>query len=333
MKPSLPTIDSPLAFREILYSFQVSRIILSAYELDIFSHIGTNGITSEVIANSIKTNPRATDRLLNALCVIGLLKKSKSQFYNPEFSEKYLSRKSPYYLRGFHHTINMWNTWTTLTEVVRTGKTQRGLLTSSKSDNWVEAFIGAMHERASLQAKDLIDKLPLENIHHMLDIGGGSGVYAMEFVKKHPANTATVFDLPDIIPITKNYVEKENLTKYFGFLEGDYNSDSLGKGYDFTFLSAIVHINSPDENRLLIKKCFNALNPGGLIAIQDQLMREDRTEPYAGALFAINMLVATEHGDTYTEDEIRNWMLDAGFLEIIRIETFNNAMLVGRKVN
>jgi 2-polyprenyl-3-methyl-5-hydroxy-6-metoxy-1,4-benzoquinol methylase len=167
----------------------------------------------------------------------------------------------------------------------------------------------------------------------MLDIGGGSGVYAMEFVKKHQANTATVFDLPDIIPITKNYVEKENLTKYFGFLDGDYNSDSLGKGYDFTFLSAIVHINSPDENRLLIKKCFNALNPGGLIAIQDQLMSEDRTEPYAGALFAINMLVGTEHGDTYTEDEIRNWMLDAGFLEIIRIETFNNAMLVGRKVN
>jgi ubiquinone/menaquinone biosynthesis C-methylase UbiE len=332
MKPSQLSIDSPLAFRELIYSFQVSRIVLSAYELDIFSHINSNGSASSEVANTIETDPRATDRLMNALCAIGFLSKTNYHFYNSGFSAKFLSRKSPDYLKGFHHTINMWDTWTTLTEVVRTGKTQRGLLKSSKRDDWAEAFIGAMHERASLQAKDLIDKLPLENIRHMLDIGGGSGVYAMEFVKKNQSNTATVFDLPEIIPITKKYIEKEGLTKCFGFLAGDYHSDSLGQDYDFTFLSAIVHINSQDENRLLVKKCFNALNPGGIIVIQDQLMSEDRTQPYAGALFAINMLVGTERGDTYTEDEIHNWMTEAGFSEIIRIETFNNAMLLGKKV-
>jgi hypothetical protein len=332
MKPHLPNIDSPLAFRELIYSFQVSRIILSAYELDIFSQIATQGNTSAEVSKAIKTNPRATDRLMNALCAIGFLSKNNNLFYNSDFCTKYLSRNSPSYLKGFHHTINMWDTWTTLTEVVRTGKTQRGLLKSSKREDWAESFIGAMHERASLQAKDLIDKLPLENIRHMLDIGGGSGVYAMEFVKKHPDNIATVIDLPEIIPITKKYVEKEGLISRFEFMARNYNKDSYGKGYDFTFLSAIVHINSDEENRLLVKKCFDASNQGAIIVIQDQLMSEDRTQPYAGALFAINMLVGTEHGDTYTENEIRTWMNEAGFSEIIRIETFNNAMLVGRKV-
>jgi ubiquinone/menaquinone biosynthesis C-methylase UbiE len=333
MKPSNPSIESPLAFRELIYSFQVSRIILSAYELDIFSQINNNnGSASTEVANALETDPHATDRLMNALCAIGFLNKNDNRFYNTEFSSKYLSRKSKDYLKGFHHTINMWDTWTHLTEVVRTGKTQRGLTKSSKREDWAESFIGAMHERASLQAKDLIDKLPLDNIRHMLDIGGGSGVYAMEFVKKNAANTATVFDLPEIIPITRKYVENEGLTKCFGFIAGDYNSDSIGKDFDFTFLSAIVHINSQDQNRLLVKKCFDVLNPGGIIVIQDQLMNEDRTQPYAGALFAINMLVGTECGDTYTEDEIRSWMTEAGFSEIIRIETFNNAMLVGKRI-
>jgi hypothetical protein len=331
MKSIQPSIHSPIAFRELIYSFQASRIILTAYELDIFSHITPGGSTSTVVANAIKTNPLATDRLMNAVCAIGLLTKKNSLFFNTPFAAQYLSLQSPDYLRGFHHTLNMWDTWTTLTEVVRTGKTQRNISKLVKRDDWVESFIGAMHERAALHAKNVIDKLPLENIHHMLDIGGGSGVYAIEFVKKHPSNRASVFDLPEIIPITQKYVEKEGLGSNFSYMAGDYNSDDLSTGYDLAFMSAIIHINSPDENRLLIKKCFDALNPKGIIAIQDHLMNPDRTQPYAGALFAINMLVGTEQGDTYTEDEITSWLHEAGFSDIIRIETFNNAMLVGRK--
>jgi hypothetical protein len=331
MKPGQPTIDSPLAFRELIYSFQASRIILSAYELDIFSHIPDKGNTSASIATAIDANPRATDRLMNALCAIGFLNKKDDLFFNTAFTAQYLNRQSPDYLKGFHHTINMWDTWTTLTEVVRSGKTQRQKIQSRKRDDWSESFIGAMHERASLQAKQLVDKLPLENIRHMLDIGGGSGVYAMEFVMNNPSNEATVFDLPEIIPITKTYVEKAGLTNRFSYKAGDYNRDSFGRGYDLAFLSAIVHINSAEENRLLIRKCFAALNPKGIIAIQDHLMSADRTQPYAGALFAINMLVGTDSGDTYTEEELHSWLHEAGFSDIIRIETFNNAMLVGRK--
>jgi ubiquinone/menaquinone biosynthesis C-methylase UbiE len=331
MIPNQPSIDSPLAFRELIYSFQVSRIILSAYELDVFSQITPQGNTSSSIAKIIRTNPRATDRLMNAICAIGLLRKKDNLFFNSTFAGQYLSRQSPDYLRGFHHTLNMWDTWTTLTEVVRTGKTQRRLLKPSKREDWAESFIGAMHERASLQAKDVINKLPLQNIHHMLDIGGGSGVYAMEFVKKNPGNKATVFDLPEVIAITKKYVEKEGLTEYFSYSEGDYHSVEFGKGYDLAFLSAIIHINSPDENKHLLKKCYESLNPNGIIAIQDHLMNTDRTQPYAGALFAINMLVGTERGDTYTEDEIRSWLINAGFTDITRTETLNNAMMIGRK--
>ncbi len=330
MKPEIK-ISSPEQLREILFGFRVSRVILTAYELDIFTHVAPDGSASESVAKNVKTDARATDRVMNALCAIGLLEKKNKKFHHTVFSGKFLSKKSPQYLQGLMHTANMWDTWSTMTEMVRTGKTQRDKVKSRKSDSFSEAFIGAMHERAALQAKGVLDKLKLKGIRHFLDIGGGSGVYAMDFVKRDPEKKATVFDLPDIIPITKKYIKKEGLTSRFSFICGDYNKDAFGKGYDMAFLSAVIHINSSKQNAKLVKKCFDALNAGGQIVIQDHVMDEDRTSPYGGALFAMNMLVATECGDTYTESEIKGWLKEAGFSEIKRIETFNNAMIVGRK--
>lgn len=327
----MKSIENPEQLREILFGFRISRVILTAYELDIFTHVSLAGSTSKEVAGKIKADARATDRLMNAVSAIGLLEKRSNKFYNTVFAGTYLSQKSPDYLQGLLHNVSMWDTWSTMTEAVKTGKSQRHKVESRKQENFSEAFIGAMHERAYRQAKDVLDKLDLREIRHFLDIGGGSGVYSMDFVRRNKDNKATVFDLPEIIPITKKYVKKEGLSREIGFIGGDYNTDDLGSGYDMAFLSAVVHINSPEQNRKLAKKCFAALNPGGMIVIQDHVMDEDRTSPFSGALFAMNMLVATECGDTYTESEIRKWLLDAGFSKIKRVETLNNAMIIGKK--
>ncbi|MCK9612790.1 MAG: methyltransferase [Bacteroidales bacterium] len=330
MKPAF-NINKPEQLREIISAFRISRIILTAYELDIFSHIATQGSESQEICQKIKTDARATDRIMNALCAIGLLQKRKQKFYNTPFSSEYLSRSSSNYLKGLMHSVSMWDTWSTMTEMIRTGKSQRKKVKSRKNTNWSEAFIGAMHERAHKQAKALLDKLNLTEVRYFLDIGGGSGVYAMEFVKRNNKNKATIFDLPDIIPITKKYVKLEGLEKRISFICGDYNKNGFGSGYDMAFLSAIIHINSPAQNHKLIKKCYNALNRGGQIVIQDHVMDEDRTSPFGGALFAMNMLVSTEHGDTYTEREISDWLKNEGFSGVKRTETFNNAMITAMK--
>jgi len=331
MKSGKQSFSSEKGFRDTLYAFQTSRVILTAYELDIFSNIITEGATSKDIAKALRTDLRATDRLMNALCAIGLLRKKDSIFYNSDFSGFYLSKRSPGYLKGFGHTVNMWNTWSNLTEVVRTGKSIARKPQANTSNNWAESFIGAMHERAKENARHVIGLIPLYGIQSMLDIGGGSGVYSMEFVKRDSKNKATVFDLPDIIPITKKYVDDAELTKQFSYIKGNYNEDALGTGYDMIFLSAIVHINSAEQNLALVKKCYDALNKNGLIVIQDHLMEDDRSAPFAGALFALNMLVGTEHGDTYTETEIRDWYKKAGFSKTERVDTFNNGMIIGRK--
>ena len=129
---------------------------------------------------------------------------------------------------------------------------------------------------------------------------------------------AVVFDLPSIVPITKNYIDQEGFSGSVTTMAGDYLKDDFGKGFDLILLSAVIHINSSEENVSLVKRSVKAMDPGGQLVILDHIMNEERTVPEVGAIFTINMLVGTEKGDTYTESEIKSWMKDAGLQNIQR---------------
>lgn len=321
--------QTPQQFRELVYGFQQSRIILTAYELDIFSVIGQKPKTSKHIAETLETHARATDRLLNALVAIGLLHKQDGLFSNTAFSAKYLDKNSAEYLYGYFHTLNMWNTWTGLTDVVKTGKCRPRK--EKNAPHWTRNFIAAMHERAQMQAETVVEKIPVDHPGKLLDIGGGSGAYSFAFLRQQKAVTATIFDLPEVLEQTKDYAEASGMSSRIHYIPGNYHRDPFGEGYDLIFLSAVIHINSPEENQQLILKCAKALNPGGQVVVQDHVMSPERTSPLAGAFFALNMLVATEGGDTYTEEEIRGWMQKAGLGGFQMIPTLNNAMIIGTK--
>jgi ubiquinone/menaquinone biosynthesis C-methylase UbiE len=189
-----------------------------------------------------------------------------------------------------------------------------------------------MHDRASKQAPTVVAQLDLSGALRVLDVGGGSGTYAMAFARARQEISATVFDLPNVVPLTKAHVEEERLSDRVSIVSGDYLTDDLGTDFDLVFLSAIVHSNSIEQNRLLIQKCARALRPGGQVIVLDFIMDEDRTRPAQGALFALNMLVGTESGDTYTEVEVRAWMDEAGLSGVTRRETaFGTSLIVGKK--
>ena len=322
----------PEEIRALANSFQQSRILLTAIELDLFSLLDKKVLSSSNVAEKIKTDARATDRLMNALVALGFLRKVHGKFYNAENASQYLVKGKPEFMGGLFHSLGLWQTWSTLTDAVKKGTSVAERKPSPSGIEWQEAFIAAMHYRGVKEAKILAMMLDLSRAKRMLDVGGGSGTFAMEFVKQNSQMTATVFDLPDIIPITKKYVEQENLTHKVNFLSGDYLEDDFGKGYDLIFLSAIVHINSYDENTQLIEKCYNALNSGGQIIIKDWVMNDDRTEPAGGAFFALNMLVGTRSGDTYTEKEMREWLATSGIQKIERKNTsYGFSLIIGYK--
>jgi len=127
---------------------------------------------------------------------------------------------------------------------------------------------------------------------------------------------ATLFDLPDVIEMARARLQEEGLLHRVTLVGGSYAMQELPGGHDLALLSAIIHSNSPEENLDLYRKVFRALKPGGRILIRDHVMNEDRTCPRAGALFAVNMLVGTSGGGTYTYGEIESGLAQAGFGKI-----------------
>lgn len=311
---------NPSTIREFAASFQKSRILLSGFELDIFTNVEESGTTNNQIAHSLHLDVHACERLLNALVSLGFLTKQNNLFFNTPESFSFLSRKSPDYLGGLMHTNHLWNTWSYLTQVVKTGVSAHPAEIHERGEEWLSSFINAMHDRAKKQAPQQLAKIDLSGIKSLLDVGGGSGAYTMEFFSKKPEIEATVFDLPDVVPITKKYIDKEGFSGKIKTFTGDYTTDELPEGFDLVFLSAIIHSNSLETNQSLINKCFHALNKNGKIIIQDWIMNHDRTQPTSGAVFAINMLVGTEAGDCYTEKEVTEMLVGAGFTNISRIE-------------
>nr|HMN25764.1 methyltransferase dimerization domain-containing protein [Ignavibacteriaceae bacterium] len=146
-------IKSSEDIRQLANAFRESRTLLSAIELKIFTVLDTHLMTSEVVSKEINTDHRATDRLMNALCGMGILKKVKAKFYNSDLSSKYLIEGKPDFMGGLFHTNHLWNSWSHLTESVKKGNSVIGNQNKIEKDEWVDAFIGAMHYRGVKQGK------------------------------------------------------------------------------------------------------------------------------------------------------------------------------------
>jgi SAM-dependent methyltransferase len=322
---------SPKPIMEMATAFQRSRPLLTAFELGLFTVLNSEARTSDETAAALETEPRATDRLMNALVGLGLLDKHEGRFRNTPLAEAYLVRGRPEYIGGLGHTNHMWDTWSRMTDVVRAGHPVGLGDINDRGDAWLRPFIAAMHSRARQTASEVVGVLDLDGVSRVLDVGGGSGAYAMAFVRARRGISAVVFDLPNVIPLTKTYISQEGLSAEVTTSTGDYLTAPLGDLFDVVFMSAVIHSNAPDDNRLLFRKAAHALNPGGQLVVQDFLMNEQRDGPLMAALFALNMLVGTPEGDTYTESEVRSWMTEAGCRTAVRKDTsFGTNLIIGR---
>jgi cyclopropane fatty-acyl-phospholipid synthase-like methyltransferase len=150
----------------------------------------------------------------------------------------------------------------------------------------------------------------------MLDVGGGSGAYAIAFARANSALRADILDLATVEPIAQRHIDEAGVADRVKVRAGDLRTDQLGVGYDLVFVSAICHMLSPEENLDLLARCHAALAPGGRVVVQDFILEPDKTAPRFAALFALNMLVGTRAGSSYSEPEYAGWLGAAGLEQI-----------------
>jgi (2Fe-2S) ferredoxin/SAM-dependent methyltransferase len=319
----------PDELAERIRAFQDSRAILSAVELDLFAHVG-GGATATDVARKAGTDPRATEMLLGAMAALGLLEKRNGRFVNTAISARFLVPGGKDDARAAtRHYLSTWDRWSRLTEAVRSGTALAHVeLAERDPERWTRPFIAAMHHRAALAAPMLVRSVGTAGVKRMLDVGGGSGVFAIAFAAASPELTAEVFDLPTVLPLTREYVAAAGLEGRVGLRSGDLRTDDFGSGWDVILLSAVCHMLGEEENRDLIRRCAAALAPKGRLVVSDFLLNEEGTGPKSAALFSLNMLVATPRGASYTESAYTGWMREAGLGSIRKVTLPGPADLV-----
>jgi (2Fe-2S) ferredoxin/predicted O-methyltransferase YrrM len=306
----------PDEISEMIRGFMPSRAILTALELDLFTAIGEGG-TATKVAGKIQCDVRATEMLLNALAGLKLLQKAGATYTNTPLAARFFVEGTPDSARTAQlHMANLWKSWSTLTEAVKAGTS----IVSHTGNGSVKPFIAAMDHNARGRAGAVAQAVGVNGAKRMLDLGGGSATYSIAFAKAAPGLHAEVVDLADVLPIAQDYIRKAGMADRITTREGDMLTVALDAGkYDLVLLAAICHMFSPEENRQLIARAYQALAPRGRIVISDFILEADKTAPRFGALFALNMLVNTRAGSSYSEPEYDAWLKAAGFGEIKRV--------------
>jgi len=302
------------ALLEIAESFMAACVLGAAAELDLFTLLADQPASAEQITTRIKGDRRCTEVLLDAAVSLDLLDKNDGIYTTPQPLIPYLtSSGKETALPMVLHRMNVLRGWVQLPWVAKSGVPfpRQSSIRGPLADR--EAFVAAMHSVSGPIADDVITRWGPPNFTHALDVGGASGSWTLALLRAMPGARATLFDLPDAVKQARERIGPTEYNDRVTLTVGDFYRDELPNGVDLAFVSAIVHQHSRQHNRELFQKIHRALEPGGTIAIRDVVMDTDHTTPQFGALFAVNMIVNTDTGTTFSFEELAEDLQTTGF--------------------
>lgn len=319
--PGAPVTPVPLM--QIATGFWAFKTLAAAHELDLFTRLaGGAETTAPELARELGIEQRPAEMLLTGCASLGLLERGHHGYRNTPLSERFLVRGARYYFGGLVTMFDrrLYPGWAELTEAIRTNRPttwdpERERSMFEREDPAVlETFWEAMHSLSGFTARTLAEAIDLDAATRLLDVGGGSGAFAIELCRRYPSLRATVFDLPHVIDIPADKIADAELRDRIAVQGGDFFADALPPGHDVHVYSMIMHDWNQEHDRLLLRKSFDALPSSGTIIISELLVDDDKSGPAAAALMSLNMLIETE-GRNYTASEYTAWLTDAGFVE------------------
>lgn len=315
------------------------RVLVTALELKVFDAFEGAPATAAQISKRVKASARGTVMLLDELAALKFLKKSRDSYKLQPEAELYLVSSSQVYMGGMlQHAFELAQSWENLTEVVRTGKP---VFQVDKTEQGAEFFkklvaglYAASYASSNLLLAELEGKGPKgRKTLDVLDVAAGSAAWSLPFAEKLKAHV-TVLDLPVVVDVARQFVSQHKMEAQYDYKEGDLRKLNFGtEKFDVIILGHIVHSEGAKWGEKLISKCGKALRKGGLLLIPDMVPNDQRTEPEFPLLFALNMLVNTSEGSTYTPSEYKAWIKSAGlkFDWVIPAEKIGTQVVVARK--
>jgi precorrin-6B methylase 2 len=307
---------TPQRISQLAWGYAAPLILEAAIRNDVFDTLEASPMSVEELSAVTGASTRGLTAIVNALCGLELLDKDQHGRYllTPE-SATFLVRGKPAFMGGLilHTSEQLIPKWLSLNEVVRTGRPATAVNQEQDGSEFFEQFVSDIFPMSYPSAQALAAALHLDQ-GRVLDLAAGSGVWGIALAQSSPGVRVSAVDWPTVLPVTEKTAVRFGLEDRFTFIPGDLLSADFGFGYDVATLGHILHSEGEARSRKLLEKTWDALAPGGTIAIAEFLVNQDRKGPVNGLFFAVNMLVNTDEGSTYSFEEISDWLLDAGFV-------------------
>ncbi len=329
-------MDTRARLDQISAGYQDAIILLAANHLGVFAQLAHGPCRVGELAEKLSLDARALDLVLHALTAAGVVeRRDDGGFRLPQEMAAFLDPAGPQTMASIlDHHHHLLDRWVHLADVVRTGKPAA---TEERSGGELRAFIGGMKDISRRSSVEVAQALPeLGRCRSVLDLGGGPGTAAITFCRQWPHMTAMVFDLAEVVAIAQAEIDAAGLTERVLVKAGDFHTDEIlrpGEApFEAVYVSNIIHSLDPGETSALLAKAVDVLAPGGLLIVKDFFLDDTRTAPAQAARFAVNMLVGTPGGKSYTWSETEALLHRLGVRNHRRLPVAAvSGLLVGRR--
>ena len=302
----LPRVESDFSELNNLYFGTIaSRLMMTAIGMKIFDHL-EQPMTSQETAKALATDPGNTELMLDALCACHLISKKNGEYRNQQATSVFLVCGKPAYLGDWFQQADEANLpfLDSLADKIKFGPGDTPEDENMNSEAYCERYT-ASHAATSLggiagHIAEQITALPaFQNCKTMLDLGGGPAINAMAVAQENSQLRVTVFDRPSIAPLARSYIDAYGFSDRITAMGGDYLKDSLGQGYDLIMITDTLYYEDQEIDPVL-RKCHEALNPGGRLAAIHAVLTDERTRPVN---LVLDLLTETMSGQAHMPEK------------------------------
>lgn len=316
----MKSIETAEDISVLAFGFMASKALFAALHVDVFGALAGGPKTIKGLAAATKVPPTRMETLVTALVSIGLLVREGDKVKNGPASEQYLVRDGANYFGDylrFQIDRQMYPFMEHLDRVL-IGDSD-GVEFANYAD-WMadkgqaEMFSRSQHSGSLGPGAVLAKRLALsESATSMLDVGGGSGAFSIMFCKRYPNLRATVLDFPNVIEVGKSFVAEEKMGDRVDFVAADGTTADWPTHQDVVLMSYLFSGVPEEAIPDLCTEAFRVLKPGGLVAVHDFMVGDDRSGPPLAALWQLQHMVYTPNGVGLTPGFVRKALLKSGF--------------------
>ncbi len=313
-------------YRDGLYAVDV--LTAAICHLDLFGHLASRPSDLPTLCKALEIQRRPADVMLTLFTAMGLLENRGGVFYLTKMAGEHLVKSSPWFIGPYFGSVKERPVCRDILNVLRTGhasnfaslRDEKQWSKAMEDDAFANSFTAAMDCRGVFLSRSVAANLDCAKHHRLLDIAGGSGVYACAIVARHAHLRAAVLEKPPVDRVTRRNLETRGFADRVDVIAGDMLNELLPEGFDMHLFSNVLHDWDEDRVRHLLKKSADALPAGGMIIIHDAHINADKTGPLPVAAYSALMMTITE-GKCYSETEMAEYLTEAGFRKSVYTPT------------